>query len=299
MHDSVSHGRRALLLAAAVAPLARTVAAAPRSLSQPQAQLAALEQGFAGRIGVCVIDTADGAVLGQRADERFPMCSSFKAVLAAAVLERSRTEPAWLQQQVRYSRADLLAHSPVTERHVDQGMTVAALCEATIQTSDNAAANLLLQRIGGPAGLTAYMRGIGDMQFRLDRTEPTLNQSLPGDPRDTTTPRAMAESLRRLLLGDALHAAGRAQLATWLRGTTTGAARIRAGMPTGWDVGNKTGTSGKGAYGSAIDVAVVWPPGRAALVLAVFTTRHAANASALDAPIAAAARIAAQWGGAA
>ncbi len=297
MQNPFSPGRRALLCAAVAAPLAHAGTASPRSPRQAraEAQLAALEQGFAGRIGVCAIDTADGALLGQRADERFPMCSSFKALLAAAVLERARADPALLHRQVRYRRADLLPHSPVTERHVADGMTVAALCAATVQTSDNAAANLLLQRVGGPAGLTAYMRGIGDAQFRLDRDEPALNSSLPGDPRDTTTPRAMAESLRRLVLGEALPADGRAQLAAWMRGTTTGAARIRAGMPPGWVVGNKTGTSGPGAYGSAIDVAVAWPSDRAPLVLAVFTTRQAAAARALDAPIAAAARIAVRW----
>ncbi|KQP47706.1 class A beta-lactamase [Pseudorhodoferax sp. Leaf274] len=297
MHPSISRSRRALLLAAAATPLLGACAAAPRRAGQAQAELAlaALEQGFAGRIGVCALDTADGALLGQRADERFPMCSSFKAMLAAAILARSSTEPDLLAQQVRYGRGDLLAHSPVTTLHLDRGMSVAALCEATVQTSDNAAANLLLQRIGGPAGLTAFMRSIGDDQFRLDRWELALNSSLPGDPRDTTTPRAMATSLRRLAVGDALAPAQRAQLAAWLRGTTTGAERIRAGMPAGWAVGNKTGTSGQGSYGSAIDVAVVWPPARAPLVLAVFTTRHAADAPALDAPIAQATRIVAQW----
>jgi beta-lactamase class A len=297
MHSSFFRSRRALLLAAATAPLASACAAPVRRPGHALAeqQLAALEHGFAGRIGVCALDTADGALLGQRADERFPMCSSFKAVLAAAILARSAGEAGLLQQTVRYTRADLLAHSPVTALHLEHGMTVAALCEATVQTSDNAAANLLLQRVGGPAGLTAFMRGIGDTQFRLDRWELELNSSLPGDPRDTTTPRAMAESLRKLVVGNALADAQRTQLAAWMRGTTTGAERIRAGMPAGWVVGNKTGTSGSGAYGSAIDVAVVWPPGRAPLVLAVFTTRHAADAPALEAPIAQAARIAAQW----
>jgi len=297
MHPSSLHSRRALLLAAAAMPLVSACAAPPRRAGQAQAEraLAVLEQGFAGRIGVCALDTADGALLGQRADERFPMCSSFKAVLAAAILARSSTEPGLLAEQVRYTRGDLLAHSPVTTQHLAQGMRVDALCEATVQTSDNAAANLLLQRMGGPAGLTAFMRGIGDAQFRLDRWELELNSSLPGDPRDTTTPRAMADSLRKLVVGDALAPAQRDQLATWLRGTVTGAARIRAGMPAGWVVGNKTGTSGQGSYGSAIDVAVVWPPARAPLVLTVFTTRHAADAPALDAPIAQAARIAAQW----
>lgn len=301
MHSTFFRDRRALLLAVAAAPLAGACAAPARRSPQAQAQaehaLAALESGFAGRIGVCALDTADGALLGQRADERFPMCSSFKAVLAAAILARSTAEPGLLQQHVRYTRGDLLAHSPVTQQHVDRGMRVADLCEATVQTSDNAAANLLLQRIGGPAGLTAFMRSIGDTQFRLDRWELELNSSLPGDPRDTTTPRAMAESLRKLVVDDALAPGQRAQLAAWMRGTTTGDARIRAGMPAGWVVGNKTGTSGKGAHGSAIDVAVVWPPGRAPLVLAVFTTRHAADAPALEAPIAQAARIAAQWAG--
>lgn len=296
MHPSLPR-RRALLLAAAAMPLVHACAAPARRAGQAQAEreLAALEQGFAGRIGVCALDTADGALLGQRADERFPMCSSFKAMLAAAVLARSGTEPGLLAQQVRITRGDLLSHSPVTSQHLADGMSVAALCEATVQTSDNAAANLLLQRIGGPAGLTAFMRSIGDDRFRLDRWELELNSSLPGDPRDTTTPRAMVTSLRRLVVDDALAPAQRAQLAAWLRGTVTGAARIRAGMPAGWIVGNKTGTSGQGAHGSAIDVAVVWPPARAPLVLAVFTTRHAADAPALDAPIAQAARIAARW----
>ena len=297
MHASLFRRRRALLLGAAALPLATACAAPARRPQQAQAEraLAALEQGFAGRIGVCALDTADGALLGQRADERFPMCSSFKVLLAAAILHRSSTEPGLLQQQVRYARSDLLSHSPVTSLHVDQGLSVATLCEATVQTSDNAAANLLLARVGGPPGLTAFMRSIGDTQFRLDRWELELNSSLPGDPRDTTPPRAMAQSLRKLVVGDGLLPAQRAQLAAWMRGTTTGDQRIRAGMPPGWVVGNKTGTSGSGSYGSAIDVGVIWPPGRAPLVLAVFTTRHAAQAPALEAPIAQAARIAAGW----
>lgn len=295
MHAPHSPQRRALLMAAAAMPLAACAAPGRPQQAAFERRLAAIEDGFDGRVGVFAIDTADGATLGRRADERFPMCSSFKAVLAAAVLARSQAQPGLLAEQVHYTRADLLAHSPVTERHLVQGMTVAALCEATVQTSDNAAANLLLARVGGPAGLTAFMRRIGDAQFRLDRWELELNSSLPGDPRDTTTPRAMAQSLQRLVLGDALGPAQRAQLADWMRGTVTGAQRIRAGLPAGWAVGNKTGTSGVGAYGSAIDVAVAWPPGRAPLVLAVFTTRHAAGAPALDAPIAQAARVAAEW----
>lgn len=287
--------RRTLLLAAALAPLYAACAAPPPGPGQAQAEraLAALEDELQGRIGVCALDAGDGALLGHRLDERFPMCSSFKAPLAAAILARSRQQPGLLQQQVRYGRGDLLPHSPVTERHVAQGMTVAALCQATVQVSDNAAANLLLQLLGGPQALTAFMRGIGDDSFRLDRWETELNSAIPGDARDTSTPRAMARSLRALVLGDALRPAERAQLTDWLRGTSTGAGRLRAGLPADWTLGHKTGTSS--AYGTAVDVGVAWPPGRAPLVLAVFTTRHAADAPPLDAPIAQAARIAARW----
>lgn len=290
---SLISDRRQLLLAALSVPLAACAASATRpGQAGAERQLAALEQGFAGRVGVCALDTADGALLAWRGDERFPMCSSFKAMLAAAVLARSVAEPALLQRRLAYTRAELLPHSPVTQLHVNAGMTVSALCAATVQTSDNAAANVLLRLLGGPAALTAYMRGIGDTTFRLDRIEPELNTALPGDPRDTSTPRAMAQSLSRLLVGSALPPVQRMQLADWMRGTTTGDARIRAGMPAGWAVGDKTGT---GAYGSASDIAIVWPPGRAPLLLAVYTTRDAADASARSEPIAAAARIVAQW----
>ncbi|WP_435575389.1 class A beta-lactamase, partial [Burkholderia cenocepacia] len=156
------------------------------------------------------MDTASGRVIEHRAGERFPFCSTFKAMLSAAVLAQSVERPGLLQQRVTYTKADLVNYSPVSEKHVGAGMTVAALCEATIQYSDNSAANLLMKLIGGPSAVTAYARSIGDDAFRLDRWETELNTALPGDPRDTTTPAAMAASIRVLTLGDALPAAQRA-----------------------------------------------------------------------------------------
>lgn len=297
-----SSKRRTLLLAAATAPLVLTVtacassqAAAPDEAAMPNvagvaaaATFAQLERDAGGRLGVCAIDTASGRRVEHRADERFPFCSTFKAMLSAAVLAQSVARPGLLQQRVTYGKADLVNYSPVTGKHVDTGMTVAELCEATIQYSDNSAANLLMKLIGGPSAVTAYARSIGDDTFRLDRWETELNTALPGDLRDTTTPAAMAASLRVLTLGDALPAAQRAQLVTWLRGNKVGDKRIRAGVPAGWTVGDKTGT---GDYGTTNDAGVVWSPTRAPIVLVVYYTQAHADARAKDDVIADVARV--------
>lgn len=287
-----SSQRRTLLLAAATAPLVLSVnACASRQAADvsPATSFDALDRAAGGRLGVCAIDTANGRRAQHRADERFPFCSTFKAMLAAAVLARSVERPALLQQRVTYRQDDLVRYSPVTERHVGTGMTVAGLCAAAVQYSDNSAANLLLKLIGGPSAVTAYARAIGDDTFRLDRWETELNTALPGDLRDTTTPAAMAASLRVLALGEALPAAQRAQWIEWLRGNKVGDKRIRAGVPAGWRVGDKTGT---GDYGTTNDVGVVWPPSRAPIVLAVYYTQTRADAQAKDDVIEAAARIA-------
>lgn len=287
-----SSQRRTLLLAAATAPLVLSVnACASRQAADvsPATSFDALERAAGGRLGVCAIDTANGRRAQHRADERFTFCSTFKAMLAAAVLARSVERPALLQQRVTYRQDDLVRYSPVTERHVGTGMTVAGLCAAAVQYSDNSAANLLLKLIGGPSAVTAYARAIGDDTFRLDRWETELNTALPGDLRDTTTPAAMAASLRVLALGEALPAAQRAQWIEWLRGNKVGDKRIRAGVPAGWRVGDKTGT---GDYGTTNDVGVVWPPSRAPIVLAVYYTQTRADAQAKDDVIEAAARIA-------
>jgi beta-lactamase class A len=289
-----SSQRRTLLLAAATAPLALTL----NACASPQANAAsvgsatsleALERAAGGRLGVYALDTATGRRVQHRADERFPFCSTFKAMLIAAVLAQASERPALFAQRVTYRQTDLLAWSPVTEKHVGAGMTVGELCEATAQYSDNTAANLLLKLVGGPSALTAFMRSIGDDTFRLDRWEPELNTALPGDARDTTTPAAMAASLRVLALGDALPAPQRAQYVEWLRGNKTGDKRIRAGVPAGWRVGDKTGT---GDYGTLNDIGVLWPPARGPIVLTVYYTQVRPDAKRNDDVIAAATRIA-------
>jgi beta-lactamase class A len=263
--------RRVLMLALVSTPLARAAdlldqapAATPLT---PTALLARLEKESGGRLGVAAVNTADGRLVLHRADERFPFCSTFKMMVSAAILAR---EPSLLKKRIQYEKSDLVPHSPVTGKHVADGMTVAELCEATLQISDNAAANLLMKQIGGPAAVTAYARSIGDTEFRLERWETELNSAIPGDVRDTTTPLAMAKSLQKLVLGDALPAAARKQLKDWMLGNTTGATRIRAGVPAGWPVADKTGA---GDYGTVNDIAVIWPPGKAPIVLAVYITQ--------------------------
>jgi beta-lactamase class A len=288
--------RQLLLCGTAALPLVGRSGAshAEQRAADAREQLKQLEAGFKGRIGVFALDAASGEQLAHRADERFPFCSTFKMMLAAAVLQRSVREPKLLQQRLPYSKRDLVAHSPITEKHVGAGMTVAALCEATVQISDNTAANVLMKRLGGPAAVTAFARSIGDEVFRLDRWETELNSALPGDPRDTTTPEAMGRSLQRLALGESLPALQRSQLQQWLLGATTGAERIRAGVPADWRVGDKTGT---GSHGTANDIAVLWPPHRAPLVLAVYTTQPAPDAKPRSDIVAAASRIVAGWAG--
>lgn len=266
--------RRAALVGAGLTVLAGCAPSAPEPpppapLFEPPMALAGLEQRSGRRIRLLALDTGSGRAVAHRADERALMCSTAKVLMVAAVLQRARTEPGLLERTIRYTRADLLSYAPTTERFVDTGMTVAALCEAAIVVSDNTAANLLTGLLGGPAATTAYVRTLGDPTTRLDRLEPALNETAPGDERDTTTPAAMVADLRALVLGDALDPAGRDRLTDWMVGAVTGTEQIRAGLPRGWRVGDKTGS---GAQGENNDVAVVWPPDRAPWVIAVFTT---------------------------
>ena len=254
--------RRQLNRAFLLAPLAGLLAGNARAadLAALQARLAHLEKTSGGRLGVAVLDSADGRRFGLRQDERFPLCSTFKLLLAACVLARVDRGEEQLARRIVYGRGDLVEYSPTAERHVGKpGLSVAELCEAAVTLSDNGAANLLLASLGGPAGLTDWLRGTGDEVTRLDRNEPTLNQAIPGDPRDTTTPTAMLETLQRLLLGDVLKPTSREQLRAWLLANQTGDARIRAGVPKDWKVGDKTGTGPK-ATGTSNDVAILWPP---------------------------------------
>jgi beta-lactamase class A len=245
------------------------------------APFAEIEAGIGARLGVTAVDTRNGARLSWRGDERFAMCSSFKWVLAAAILARADRGEIMLDRRVSYSRADMLPHSPVTAGHLEEGgLPVEALCAAIVEVSDNTAANALLKLIGGPAELTAYLRRSGDSETRLDRMEPALNSNLPGDPRDTTTPNAMAATMNRLLLGGALSPAARTRLIGWMKDCRTGRARIRAGLPADWVAGDKTGT---GDNGAVIDDAIVWPPGRPPILIASHLSGSPASIDALEA----------------
>jgi beta-lactamase class A len=232
-----------------------------------------LEARSGGRLGVAVLDTANGKLHGWRGDERFPMCSTFKFLLAAAVLKAVDQGKDRLDRRIPVTKADLVPYAPFAETRLNgTPPTVAELCEAAMTLSDNVAANLLLPGIGNPAGLTAFMRGIGDKTTRLDRNEPTLNTAIPGDPRDTTTPAAMVRSMERILVGDVLRPDSRRQLIDWMVANKTGDKRLRAGLPAGWRVGDKTGT---GTNGTANDIAIVWPEGRAPLLVACYLTQTA------------------------
>ena len=292
---SHSSTRRSILLSAAAYPLLSACAAiggqANASASARQ-QLNAIENSLDGRLGLFAWDTASGQRLEYRADERFPLCSTFKLLLVSAMLKMSTQQAGLMQQVLSYRQSDLVDYSPITEQHVGAGMSVADLCAAALQYSDNTAANLLIAQLGGLAAVTAYARSIGDPQFRLDRWETELNTATPSDPRDTSTPEAMGRSLQRLALGDALPSAQREQLCAWLRGNTTGAARIKAGIPASWTIGDKTGG---GHYGTANDIAVLWPPQRSPVILAIYTTQHQQTATARNALIAAAARVVVEW----
>lgn len=230
------------------------------------AKLAALETSAHGEIGVVVLNTENNKRIDYRAEERFPFQSTCKVMIVAEILKRSMTEPALLQQRVMYKKSDLASWTPITEKHLADGMTINELCAAAIMYSDNTAANLLIKKCGGPKAVTTFARSIGDKTFRLDSYEAKLNSN-PHCVRDTSTPAAMAESLQRLMLGNVLGTPQRKQLVTWMKGNTTGNALIRAGVPKSWIVADKTGS---GSYGVRNDIGILWPPKSAPIVVAIY-----------------------------
>jgi beta-lactamase class A len=267
-----------------------TASAAQATTPSPiQEKLAALEVSSGGRLGVTAINTANNTRIEYRGNERFPFCSTFKVMGVSAILKQSMTNKNLLQDRITYTAGDVVTYSPVTEKHIDSGMTVSELCAAAMTYTDNTAINLLMKKIGGLDVVNAFARSIGDSTFRLDRWEPNLNTAIPGDSRDTTTPAAMAGSLQKLALGNALAAPQREQLQTWLKDNTTGNARIRAGVPKGWLVGDKTGS---GDYGTTNDVGIIWPPNCQPIVLAVYFTQPQQNATPRNEVIASATRLA-------
>jgi len=258
--------RRTLLTA--MGATAVTACTMPRGATADDTELAAIRAASGGRLGVFALDTATGATIGRDADARYAMCSTFKAPLAAAILVEVDAGRLRLDQPVRFTRADLVPHAPVVEAALDRGaLSVEALCQGTVEVSDNVAANLLLPLIGGPAGFTRFARSSGDNVTRLDRFEPELNIVRGGDLRDTTTPAAMVGLMRAFLTGDTLTPASRDRLIGWMTASPTGRERLRARLPADWRAGDKTGTSGEGYFN---DIAVLWPPNRAPILVACY-----------------------------
>lgn len=283
----MSMTRRTALFSIAVFPFASSLSRL--DIQNATAALRSLEQASGGRLGVAIRDLESGGTAALRADERFPMCSTFKLLAAAAVLARVDQGAEQLARRIPFTKADLLEYAPVTRARVAEGgMTVGDLCEAAITVSDNTAANLILATLGGPAALTAYARSLGDTATRLDRMEPELNESRPDDPRDTTTPAAMVGNLQRLLIEDALSSRSRAILIGWLAGNKTGGARLRAGVPADWRVGDKTGT---GNAGSTNDIGILWPPRRRPILVAAYLTQSSATAAVREGTLADVARL--------
>ena len=278
-----SIARRTLL----AVPLLSVPAFADDSISA----LRELERRNGGRLGVALLDTASGRRVAHRGDERFPMCSTFKFLAAALMLTRVDRGEDRLDRRIVFAESDLVPYSPATKEHAGPGgMTVDAICAAAVTLSDNTAGNLMLASFGGPAGLTAFVRGLGDPVTRLDRIETELNEGAPGDPRDTTSPLAMLGTMQKVVAGNVLSAGSRERLIGWLVANKTGDKRLRTGLPAAWRVGDKTGTGGNG---SANDIAVAWPPGRAPVFIAAYYTGSTISDEARSAVIAEAGRIAA------
>ncbi|WP_405801102.1 class A beta-lactamase [Streptomyces sp. NBC_01506] len=245
-----------------------------------------LERKFDATLGVYAIDTGNGRSITHRPDERFAYASTCKALQAAVMLDKHSLRQ--LDRLVRYDRDVLVGHSPITEKHLATGLTLRELCDAAVRYSDNGAANLLFDELGGPKGLEAALVSIGDRVTRCDRYEVELSEALPGDLRDTSTPRALATDLRAYVVDDELTPDKRAVLTDWLKRNTTGDKVIRAGAPDNWQVGDKTGTGG---YGTRNDIAVVWPPKAAPIAIAILSRRDFKDAEPDDALIAEAAEV--------
>lgn len=282
-------GQEAVSGAGTGAPAGAARSASATAATKPTAgEFRALEREFDARLGVHALDTGTGRSVGYRADDRFAYASTFKALAAGAVLREFGTDG--IDKVVKFSRDDLVENSPVSENFVETGMSLRGLCAATLWYSDNTAVNLLLHELGGPDGLERVLEDLGDDVTEMDRYETDMSEGKPGDIRDTSTPRAMAGSLRAFLLGDALERDERELLRRWMTTNVTGGTLIKAGVPDGWEVADKSGTAG---YGGRNNIAVLWPDdGGNPIVMAVLSTRGKQDAERHDALIAKAATVA-------
>ncbi|WP_396022441.1 class A beta-lactamase Bla1 [Bacillus cereus group sp. BfR-BA-01379] len=233
-----------------------------------------LEKKFDARLGVYAIDTGTNQTIAYRPDERFAFASTYKALAAGVLLQQNSTNK--LNEVITYTKDDLVEYSPVTEKHVDTGMTLGEIAEAAVRSSDNTAGNILFNKIGGPKGYEKALRQMGDRITMADRFETELNEAIPGDIRDTSTAKAIATNLKALTVGNALPAHKRNILTEWMKGNATGDKLIRAGVPTDWIVGDK---SGAGSYGTRNDIAIVWPPNRAPIIIAILSSKDEKEAT--------------------
>ncbi|MEV6606284.1 class A beta-lactamase [Kutzneria sp. NPDC051319] len=259
-------GLAATLAGCSTAPATTPPTSTTTSSAAQDPDLAALEQKFGGRLGFYALDTGSGRSVAYRADERFLMCSTHKVLVVGAILQLRQQQPGLLDRVIAYDKSKVLSYAPVTSLHTS--MKVSELCEATLKVSDNTADNLLIELLKGPQAVTAFARDLGDNVTRLDRFEPDLNDGAPGDERDTTKPPVFASDLYALTGGEGLDAAGRDLLVNWMKSSTTGLDLVRGGLPKDWAAADK---SGSGAKGEVNDVAVVWPPNRAPLVITAYT----------------------------
>jgi beta-lactamase class A len=263
------------------------VRAGESASSRLSREFQAIERTSGGRLGVAMKDTHTGEAASHRSAERFPMCSTFKLLAVGGVLARVDAGQEQLSRHIRFEAKDIVVASPVTKERVAEGMSLAELCAAAITRSDNTAGNLILASLGGPQGLTSFARKLGDTSTRLDRIEPDLNEAIPGDVRDTTTPDAMLADIQTLVLGQFLSDSSRKQLTDWLIDNKTSGTRLRAGLPEGWRVADKTGA---GERGTTNDVGVIWPPGRQPVILCVYLTETQATPEQCNAIVAAVGR---------
>jgi len=275
----IPYSRRTVIGAIAAASLPATLlpgSAAAQTAADPMMKVIRdVEARLQSRLGVSIRDIESGRTWSHRADERFPMCSTFKALAAAAVLARVDRGEDRLDRRIVFPAGELVTYSPVTKEHVGEpGMTIGDICAAAVATSDNTAGNLMLKAIGGPEGLTRFLHGTGDEISRLDRWETELNEAKPGDPRDTTSPAALNATMEKLVLGSTLSVRSREQLTTWLVGNKVGDTKVRAGLPKDWKVGDKTGA---GDFGTNNDTGIIWPPGRKPVVFTILTTETKAS----------------------
>ena len=286
--SSTDAGNAASSASSASSSAAASASATTSTSAASEAAFAQLETQYQAQLGVYALDTGTGRTVTFQPDQRFAYCSTLKALAASVLLQRETDQQ--LSQVITYSKSDLVEYSPVTEQHVATGMELSAVMAAALDISDNTAANLMVNQLGGPANLQAALRSLGDQTTNVDRDEPTLNSATPGDTRDTSTARALATDLRQFVLGDVLTASRRAQLVSWMQANTTGGPYIRAAVPAGWKVGDKTGN---GDYGTRNDIAVIWPTGGGApIVIAVLSHRGTQNANSADALLADATKIA-------